>query len=271
MISVLILTHNEAVNISDCMDKVNFSDDIVVLDSFSTDQTQVLVNSSKARLIQRPFDNYAAQRNYGLSLDFKYDWILMVDADERITPGLKKEIENLIQIKDNPVTLYRVRRKDFFMNKWIKHSSGYPTWFGRLFKKGCVRVEREINEEYYTEGKVGFLKEHMDHYPFNKGLNYWFERHNKYSEMEAIKLKEENLKALKMSNFFHNDPMVRRKVFKSFAYRLPLRPLLTFIFLYVFKLGILDGLPGFHYSVMRSFYEYQIELKMKEIAFIEKT
>ncbi len=265
MISVLILTYNEESNIQGCLKNLTFSDDIIVLDSFSSDQTEHLVKQSGVRFIQRPFDNYASQRNYGLSLEFKYNWILMVDADERITSSLKEEIRRVIQVKNNPISLYRIRRKDYFMNKWIRHSSGYPTWFGRLFKRGCVRVEREINEEYYTEGKVGFLKEHMDHYPFNKGVNYWFERHNKYSEMEAIKLKEENLKALEMSNFFHKDPMVRRKVFKSFAYRLPFRPLLTFIFLYVFKLGILDGLPGFHYSVMRSFYEYQIDLKMKEL------
>lgn len=265
MISVLILSYNEEDNLKKCLQSVAFSNDIVLLDSFSSDKTVQIAEGFGARVCQRKFDDYATQRNYGLNLEFSNDWILMIDADERIPEDLYQEIISIIQLKDNPKTLYRVRRKDIFMNRWIKHSSGYPTWFGRLFKKGTVRVERAINEEYYTDGELGFLKSHLVHYPFNKGLDYWFERHNRYSQMEAQKLMVEKKDALNIWNFFHRDPMLRRKAFKAFAYKMPFRPLLTFIFLYVFKLGMLDGRPGFHFSLMRSFYEYQIDLKMKEL------
>ena len=263
--SVLILTKDEEINLQDCISSVNGSDDIHLLDSYSSDNTIKIAEQLGLVVHQRIFDNYAAQRNYGLNLKFKNDWILMIDADERLSEDLSKEIETVVKIKNNPTTLYRFRRKDFFMGKWIKHSSGYPTWFGRLFRKGTVQVKREINEEYYTEGEVGVLAEHMVHYPFNKGLDYWFERHNRYSQMEAQKLMEEKKESLNIRNFFHKDPMLRRKAFKAFAYKIPFRPLLTFIFLYVFKLGMLDGRPGFHFSLMRSFYEYQIDLKMNEL------
>lgn len=265
MISVIILTLNEENNINACIDSLSFSDDIVLLDSFSSDKTIEIAKKSGARVCERKFDNYASQRNFGLSLDFKYDWILMIDADERVSPELVNEIESVINEPENPNTLYRLRRKDYFMNKWIKHSSGYPTWFGRLMKKGRVEVKREINEEYYTDGEVGFLKEHLIHYPFNKGVEYWFERHNKYSSMEAMRLLDESFCWADLKNFFDKDPMIRRKIFKSLAYKMPCRPILTFIFLYFIKLGILDGVAGFHYSVMRSSYEYQIDIKIKEL------
>jgi glycosyltransferase involved in cell wall biosynthesis len=264
-ISVLILTYDEAINLSDCLSSVAFSDDVVVLDSGSTDSTVQLAESAGATVLQRPFDNYAAQRNFGLSHDFKYDWILMLDADERIPLDFIEEIRRVTELNENPVTLYRMRRKDMFMGRWLKRSSGYPTWFGRLFRRGQVRVEREINEEYYTDGEIGLLEGHLIHYPFNKGIEYWFERHNRYSSMEAVKLSEERAEPIAWKDFLSKDPMLKRKAFKAFAYRMPFRPLLTFVFLYVVKLGFLDGKAGFHFSLMRSVYEYMISLKMREL------
>ncbi|MDB4345781.1 glycosyltransferase family 2 protein [bacterium] len=264
-VSILILTYNETVNISDCLKSVAFSDDVVVLDSFSSDDTVQLAEGAGATVVQRAFDNYAAQRNFGLAHDFRHDWVFMLDADERIPSNFIDEIRAVTAQVDNPVTLYRMRRKDMFMGRWLKRSSGYPTWFGRLFRKGAVSVEREINEEYYTDGEVGLLEGHLIHFPFNKGVEYWFERHNRYSSMEALKLSEERAESIVWSDFMNADPMLRRKAFKAFAYRMPLRPLLTFCFLYFVKLGFLDGKAGFHFSLMRSTYEYMISLKMREI------
>jgi glycosyltransferase involved in cell wall biosynthesis len=265
-ISILILTHNELKNLPACLKSVAFSDDVVVLDSFSTDDTVALAESFGAKVLQRKFDNYAAQRNFGLAHDFKHDWILMLDADERIPEDFVEEIRTVTAQIDNPVTLYRMRRKDMFMGRWLKRSSGYPTWFGRLFRKGAVRVEREINEEYYTDGQIGLLEGHLIHYPFNKGIEYWVERHNRYSSMEAVKLGEERAERIIWKDFLNADPMLKRKAFKAFAYRMPFRPLLTFCFLYFVKFGFLDGKAGFHFSLMRSFYEYMISLKMQERA-----
>lgn len=270
-ISVLILTYDEAINLPHCLSSVAFSDDVVVLDSGSSDGTVQVAESAGATVLNRPFDNYAAQRNFGLSHDFKHDWILMLDADERIPSGFIDELRSVTEQKDNVVTLYRMRRKDMFMGRWLKRSSGYPTWFGRLFRKGQVRVEREINEEYYTDGEVGMLAGHLIHHPFNKGIEYWFERHNRYSSMEAKKLLDEQTQSVKWSNFLSKDPMLQRKAFKAFAYRMPFRPLLTFCFLYFVKFGFLDGKAGFHFSLMRSIYEYMISLKIREQSDLAKS
>lgn len=264
-ISILILTYNEAINLPDCLASVSFSDDVVVLDSGSSDATVQLAGSVGATVLQRPFDNYAAQRNFGLAHDFKHDWILMLDADERIPEDFIEELRVVTAVEENPVTLYRMRRKDMFMGRWLKRSSGYPTWFGRLFRKGAVRVEREINEEYYTDGEIGLLDGHLIHFPFNKGIEYWLERHNRYSSMEAVKLREERAAPILWKDFLSSDPMLKRKAFKAFAYRMPFRPALTFCFLYFVKLGFLDGKAGFHFSLMRSVYEYMISLKMGEL------
>jgi len=269
-ISVLILTYDEAINLPDCLSSVGFSDDVVVLDSGSTDGTIQLAESAGATVLQRPFDNYAAQRNFGLAHDFKHDWVLMLDADERIPNDFIEELKQVTERESNPVTLYRMRRKDMFMGHWLKRSSGYPTWFGRLFRKGAVRVEREINEEYYTDGEVGMLEGHLIHYPFNKGITYWLERHNRYSSMEAVRLLQEREVSIPWSGFGSKDPMLRRKAFKQFAYRVPCRPFFTFCFLYFAKLGFLDGAPGFQFSFMRAMYEYMISMKMRELKRTEK-
>lgn len=261
-ISVLVLTYNEEVNLPHCLRSVAISDDVVVLDSFSTDATVSIAEAHGATVLQRKFDNYASQRNYGLSHPFKYDWVLMLDADEMLSEELVEEIREIVSNHESEVTLYRMRRKDIFMGRWIKHSSGYPTWFGRLFRVGRVRVEREINEEYTTDGKVGLMKGHLLHYPFRKGIAYWFERHNRYSSMEAERIRNERMEAVPWKLFLSKDPANRRKAFKQFAYRMPCRPLLTFVYLYFVRLGILDGRAGFHFSMMRAFYEYMIDLKI---------
>tara|TARA_B110001469_G_scaffold91958_1_gene87460 strand:- start:563 stop:1378 length:816 start_codon:yes stop_codon:yes gene_type:complete len=263
-VSVLILTLDESKNIVGCLDSVSFSNDVVILDSGSSDNTVDIATAAGAKVIVRPFDNYAAQRNYGLAYDFKNDWVLMLDADECIPGEFVEELTQVTEQEGNPVTLYRMRRKDMFMGRWLKRSSGYPTWFGRLFRKGEVRVEREINEEYYTDGEVGLLEGHLIHYPFNKGITYWFERHNRYSSMEAKKLLNERMEQVEWGNFLSKDPMLKRKAFKAFAYRMPFRPALTFCYLYFVKFGFLDGKAGFHFSLMRSVYEYMISLKMRE-------
>lgn len=260
-LSVLILTYNEEANIAGCLESVSYCDDVWVLDSLSSDQTKELCTLARVEFHEREFDNYANQRNHGLSFPFRHEWVLMLDADERLTPRLAKEIESVLA-SDSKTDLFRVRRKDMFMDRWIRRSSGYPTWFGRLFRQGKVRVERAINEEYETDGEVGLLKEHLEHYPFNKGIDYWIERHNKYSTMEADRLRIERREPINWTGFLATDPALRRKSFKQLAYRLPFRPLLTFLYLYVVRGGFLDGRPGFHYSCMRATYEYMILLKM---------
>jgi glycosyltransferase involved in cell wall biosynthesis len=262
----LILTFNEEINIKDCITSLKCCDKVIVFDSFSNDQTIKIAKQCGAMVFQRAFDNYASQRNAALNhVQKKYDWILMIDADERLTTELSLEIIKTISIKSNTNTLYRVRRKDQFMNKWIKKSSGYPTWFPRLFKNGKVTVKRDINEEYTTNGDISNLQNHLIHYPFNKGLNWWFERHNKYSSLEAEVLTKEFQKQIPWSLSYSKDPVERRKFQKQLLYRIPGRPLVIFFMLYVLRRGFMDGVAGYRYCKMRMIYEMMIDLKIKEL------
>ena len=264
-ISVLILTLNEETNLPGCLKSVSWSDDIVVFDSFSTDRTVEIAAAAGVRVFRRAFDDYASQRNAALGdVTFRHPWVLMVDADERVTPEVRAEMEQVIR-RASGVTLWCIRRKDTFLGRWLKRSSGYPTWFGRLFRVGAVWVEREVNEEYHTAGGVGYLQSHLIHYPFSKGLSWWLERHNRYSSMEARTLLQEVQVPLGLHRLIRSDPAVRRKCLKQLAYRAPLRPWLVFGYLYFVRLGLLEGSAGLTYCALRATYEYMIDLKVREL------
>ena len=264
-VSVLILTLNEESNLAECIDSCHWSDDIVVFDSMSEDRTVEIARAKGARVVQRRFDNYAAQRNAALiTVPYTHAWVLMVDADERVPPDLAAEIQSTVAQAAEQVAMYRVRRKDHFLGKWLRRSSGYPTWFGRLVRVGRIRVEREVNEEYIADGRVEHLKAHLHHFPFNRGVAYWFERHNRYSTMEAAAKLGMHGERIVLRALFDGDPIDRRRTLKQLLYYVPLRPQIVFFYLYIIRLGILDGRAGFHFSRMRAAYEMLIDLKVVE-------
>jgi glycosyltransferase involved in cell wall biosynthesis len=265
-VSILILTLNEEINIAACIDSCAWSDDVVVFDSNSTDRTLEIASAKGARVLQRPFDNYAAQRNAALTtVEYKNPWVLMVDADERVPPDLAAEMEASLATVAPDVAMFRMRRKDFFLGKWLKRSSGYPTWFGRLVRIGRIRVERECNEEYIADGRIEHLQAHLEHLPFNKGTAFWLERHNRYSSMEAAITSRSRGEPLAVAALFSSDPTARRRTLKQIAYRMPLRPALVFAYLYILRLGFLDGRAGLYFSAVRAAYELFIDLKILEI------
>jgi len=264
MLSVLILTYNEELNVEDCIRSLPWTGDVWVLDSGSTDGTATIAERCGAKVVERPFSGYASQRNYGLSLPFGNDWIVMLDADERMTPELAAEIERRVREAADDIAMFRVRRKDLVVGKWLKRSSGYPTWFPRVFRKGRVCVKREINEVYASDGRAIQLNEHIEHLPMSKGIEWWFDRHNRYSSEEARlllktsgKLEHEGWQAERLT-----DPARRRQLMKTILYHLPFRPALVFLYLYVVRLGFLDGKAGFAFCRMRLAYELMIDVKV---------
>jgi hypothetical protein len=264
-ISVLILTLNEEANLSECLDSCSWCDDIVVLDSFSSDRTAEIASRKAVRFIQRKFDNYASQRNAGLTeVPYEHPWVLMVDADERTPGDLVLEMKDAVSTADSETVLFRMRRKDFFLGRWLRRSSGYPTWFGRLVRLGRAHVEREVNEEYIAEGKIAYLRGHLHHYPFNKGIAFWYDRHNRYSTMEALAKLPGPTTSLSLGALLSADPIERRRALKGLAYRLPMRPALVFVYWYLLRLGFLDGRAGLTFSSMRASYEFLIDLKVLE-------
>jgi glycosyltransferase involved in cell wall biosynthesis len=265
VVSALILTHNESLNLPRCLAALTWCDDVVVLDSYSTDTTPEIARAAGARVVQRPFDDYATQRNFGLhEIDFRHDWVLMLDADEVLTDELRSQVWRVAQSAPPEVVMYLVRRKDFYLGRWLRHASGYPTWFARLMRPRQVRVERAINERYLADGGVGRLSGHLLHYPFAKGMSDWISKHNRYSSMEAELIIRESGAAIDLRGLVARDPVTRRKAQKALVYRFPARPLIVFLAFYLLRGGILDGMPGLRFCLLRACYELMISCKVAQ-------
>ena len=272
-LSVLIPTLNEARNIADCLAAVAFADDCVVFDSHSTDDTLELARAAGARVVQREFDTFSAHKNWALdNIDFAHEWILIVDADERVTPKLATEIAMVVnaEIAEDADNGYYIARQNIFQGKWLRHAGMYPDWRLRLFRRGRARYEdRLVHEHMKVEGHAGFLSHHFVHQDF-KGIERYFERHNHYTSLEAIEVYRllhgapggEGVIAAKLIS---RGPMRRRAV-RQFAYRyLPLRPFILFFYIYILRLGFCDGALGFRHCLIRAFNEYQLCLKLIEL------
>lgn len=265
MISIFILTLNESQNIEACLDSVADFDDVVVLDSYSFDDTVLLAERRGARVVQRKFDNWAAHQNWAMqNIKFRHKWVFYLDADERMTPELQRDILAIANDADETKRGYFCGRTNYFMGRTITHC--YPAVpIMRFFQPTHISYERLVNPIAIVDGETGNLESRFLHYNFSKGLTEWFDKHNKYSLAEA----KEGLKALREQDpdvsLFSEDRALQRVALKNLALRLPGRPFLKFFYLYILKLGILDGRAGFTYCILQSIYEYLIDLKMWEL------
>jgi len=284
MLSVLILTFNEEYDLPGCLASLSWCDDIVVYDSYSTDLTQQIAKDSGARFIQRHGQdpsisfggNEALHRTWGIHhIPFNYPWLLVLDADERLSPNALHEIESVLNglqpqrsdlTSPSPVA-FQLRRRDFFQGRHLKHVQSTP-WYIRLFRPAFVHYERLVNPITVVDGPVASLQCYIDHYPFSKGLSHWISRHNTYSTLEAMQLcsdgsysQQASFVGALFSPYFHQ----RRAQQKQLFMRLRARPLLKFLWLYLLKRGFLDGAQGFTYALLQSIYEYFIVLKVREL------
>jgi glycosyltransferase involved in cell wall biosynthesis len=268
MISVLILTHNEEQDLPAALASVSWSDDVHVFDSYSTDRTLALARAAGANVVQRRFDNYAAQRNAALdTLPFRHDWIFILDADERVTPELGAEMQSAIKSTPPEVAAYKVRRRDFLFDTWLRHAQMSP-WYVRLIRRGRARYWREVNEVLQPDGEVRSLSQPLDHFPFSKGIAHWKAKHDRYSSLEARwtvdqqKVQRYSLNKALFSRDFHE----RRLHQKGLFYRLPGRPWIKFAYLYLVRGGFLDGYAGYTYARLQASYERSIVVKTRAIA-----
>jgi len=267
-VSVVVLTLNEEVNLPGCLKSVAWCDDVVVLDSYSTDRTEKIARAAGARFIQRQFDSFAAQRNYAIeNVSFKHDWVLLLDADEVIPPELATEIQSAIASAAPDVAGFFLCYKTVFNGRWLKHSSTFPVWVLRLVREGRVRyLERGHGEDYEAKGTIGYIHEPYLHYNFSKGMAEWFDKHNRYSTNEACAwVNEQRNVRIDWPAFVSRDPVRRRRALKEFSFRLPLRPWLKFFYMYLVRGGFLDGAPGLTYCVLQAIYEYMICIKIREL------
>ena len=276
MISVLIPTKNEEQDLPGCLASVRWTDDIHVFDSGSTDSTVAVAKRAQADVVVRPpfggqelfGGNEAEHKTWALAnIRFKYPWVLHLDADERVTPELAVSIQQAVKNPGDRVA-FRIRRRDFWGERWLKHVQTTP-YYLRLFRPGKMRYERLVNPVSIPDGPVGELDGYLDHYPFSKGMSHWLNRHNSYSSLEAqqiVKNRAANREFSLKQAFFGKDFNERRRHQKELFYRMPGRPFLKFLLLYVGKRGFLDGSAGFDYAMLQSFYEYMIDLKTREMA-----
>jgi glycosyltransferase involved in cell wall biosynthesis len=263
MFSILILTLNEADNIEACLESVAWADDIVVLDSFSSDDTVALAKSKGARVVQRAFDDFGSQRNYALDeIEFKHDWVFHLDADERSNNELRVECERVIEL--NEKSAYFVPNRIIFLGKWIKRCTQYPFPQVRLIKQGEVRFAKAGHgqKEDAAQRGVGHIDVAYDHYNFSKGIEDWIAKHNRYSSEEARLAAE--IERRPLTDCLSGDSMLRKRALKSWFVRLPCRPWIKFFYLYIVKCGFLDGRPGFIYCRLQMMYESMIAIKRAE-------
>lgn len=275
MISVLILTKNEEQDLPGCLASVGWSDDVHVFDSGSTDATADLATRAGSHVVVRPFGaasevfggNEAEHKNWVLAnIKFKHDWVLHLDADERVTPELAASLQEAVQSPGDKVA-FRIKRRDFWGERWLKHAVA-SSFYMRLFRPQKMRYERLVNPVSIPDGPVGELSGYLDHYPFSKGVTHWLTKHNSYSSLEALQIARNRATQQQFSlrqAFLAKDPNQRRFHQKELFYRTPARPLLKFLLLYLGKRGFLDGGAGFTYAVLQSFYEFMIVLKTKEL------
>jgi glycosyltransferase involved in cell wall biosynthesis len=268
MISVLILTKNEEQDLPGCLESVRWSDDVHVFDSYSTDETLEIAKAAGAHVTQRQFDNWSAHQNWGLAnIPFRHPWVFYLDADERVTPELAANLRRAVVDPEDTVA-FRIRRRDFWGERWLKHVQASP-YYLRLFRPEKMRYERLVNPVSVADGPVAELQGFLDHYPFSKGMSHWLSRHNSYSSLEAqqiVKNRAANREFSLKQAFFAKNIHERRFHQKELFYRIPARPLIKFLLLYVGKRGFLDGAAGFNYALLQSFYEYMIVLKTNELS-----
>ncbi|HEY9750749.1 MAG TPA: glycosyltransferase family 2 protein [Allocoleopsis sp.] len=267
MFSIYILTYNEETEIAACIESALLSDDVVVVDSFSSDRTVEVAQRYPVRVVQHRFESHGRQRTWMLqSVPVKHEWVYILEADERMTPELFQECLTAMQSQE--YIGYYVAERVMFMGQWIRRSTQYPRYQMRLFRRDRVwfddygHTEREV-----CDGPTGFLKETYPHYTCGKGLTRWIDKHNRYSTDEA----QETLKQLETGTvkwgdlLFGQSEVERRRALKDLSLRLPFRPLIRFFYMYFLLGGILDGQAGFAWCTLQAFYEYLILLKAWEL------
>lgn len=254
--SVLLLTFNEEKNLPSCLTGLGWCDDIVVVDSGSTDRTVEIAEAHGARILTRPFDDFARQRNFGLDEgSFRHEWVLHLDADEICPPDFVEALKSLSPA--NGTDAYHVPSKMMLFGQWLRHAGMYPTYQVRLGHRDRLRfvqVGHGQREDLPAE-RVGTFEVPYLHYSFANGIFSWLNKHVRYARDEAALIR--SLRTGSNDGAGIHGASGRRRAAKATAAKLPaaLRPLARFFYVYFLKQGFRDGKAGFAYAFMLSVYE----------------
>jgi len=243
-LSVIIITYNEEENIKHCLESVKWSDEIVIVDSFSSDKTVEIAREFTPKVFQNKWTNFSEQKNLALE-KASNEWVLSVDADERATAKLKEEILTILNSEFPSFNGYYIPRRNHYLGRWIRHCGWYPNYKLRLFRRVKGRFnERTVHESVVVEGRKGHLKSHLNHYSY-KNLSDHLGRIDKFSSLAAEEMFTQGKRARVFDLLF--------------------RPLTRFIKMYLINRGYLDGIYGLIVSLMGSFYVFMKYLKLWEL------
>lgn len=273
-LTVLIITKNEENNIRKCIRSLRgIAKRIVVVDSFSTDRTAALAKKLGADVYTHPFADHASQLNWGLeNTDISTEWVMRVDADEELTKELAEEIRRRLPRLPERVTGVMLRRRVYFMGRWIKHGGIYPTYLLRIFRHGKAYCEQALMDEHFLlkEGEsIRFSKDFIDNN--TKNLEWWTNKHNWYSnkELEEHLARQQSLKqgTTMRPRLFGGQAERKRWLKDMIYYRTPLmrRAHWYFLYRYIFRLGFLDGPEGLAFHFLQGYwYRFLVDAKIYE-------
>ncbi|PYL02607.1 MAG: glycosyltransferase [Verrucomicrobia bacterium] len=272
-VSIIIPIKNEAANLPRCLDCVKWADEIFVVDSHSTDGSIEIAQQHEAKVVQFEFNGtWPKKKNWALEhLPFRNEWAFILDADEVLPPGAEVEFGKAIA-EAGDVVGYWINRRFMFMGQWLRHAY-YPNWNLRLFRHARGRYEKltdaptdsgdnEVHEHVLINGRTAKLQVEIDHYAF-PSIDVFIEKHNRYSNWEARVAVDalHNLNSGEISS-----PSVRRRrKLKRLSRRMPFRPLLRFLYVYIWQKGFLDGVEGYYFARLHGFYELLSVVKRREL------
>jgi glycosyltransferase involved in cell wall biosynthesis len=272
-VSVIVPIKNEAGNLPRCLESIRWADEIFVVDSHSTDRSIEIAQQFGAEVVQFEFNGtWPKKKNWALeNLPFRNEWVFILDADEVLPPEAEQEFAQVI-LESGEIAGYWINRRFRFMGKWLRHSY-YPNWNLRLFRHSSGRYEKlteadtqsgdnEVHEHVIVRGRTGRLHCEMDHYAFPT-VEVFVEKHNRYSNWEARVSAERRLSgsAARISS----GEVGRRRQLKLLSQRMPFRPLLRFLYIYVWQKGFLDGWEGYYFARLHAFYEFLSVAKTAEL------
>ena len=267
-LTAIILAQDEAANIAACLRCLERIDDVAIVDSGSRDGTIAEAGKARAdiRLFEHPFADFGQQRNWALdNCGSAHHWVLFVDADEFCTDALLDEIKAFLAEPGEVVGGF-IAGKNYFLGRWLKYTTLYPSYQLRLLKRGEVTFRKQGHgQQEVTSGKLAYLKQSWRHEGFGKGLHQWIGRHNDYSSSEVELIRQLRREPLVLAECFSTGPIVRRRALKRLGARLPFRPLTRFLYTYIVRRGFLDGYPGLLFCLLRVAHDIHIVAKLAEL------
>ncbi|MHC4585043.1 MAG: glycosyltransferase family 2 protein [Planctomycetota bacterium] len=263
--SAVVLTLNEAENLPRCINSLHWCNEVVALDSGSTDETLETAKQLGSRVyvhVQSPPFNIAQQRNWALSnCDLQGDWVLFLDADEVVPEKLAEEILRVCATDEDRFHAYELTPRYLFWGKWLKRTQGFPNWHARLVRKGAARYDGGVWEHFAAGTRFGRIAEPYDHHANSKGFSDWLKRHDRYSSWDAERIAE-YIETGRPEVF--GTERKRRLRWLAAAFW-PFRFIARFFHMYVFRGGFLEGMPALVFCLMYSMYEFMTVVKVIEI------